>query len=401
VTERGGAAPTEDDLIARAREAFRARFGLEAGFIAVAPGRVNLIGDHVDYAGGLVLPMAIDRWTVAAGAWSPEARRSRLVALDVGESAELDLNGAIGGSARTVLGAAVGHWSGYIAGVVSELMTEAGRRRAVRAVDLLVTSSVPRASGLSSSAALELAVGTLLNHAWGLALTHPGLALACRRAEHLGGGVRCGVMDQFASALGVADHALRIDCRDLAVAPVPVSPALRVLVVDTRTPRSLSAGKYDGLVARLDRARAALGVESLRAVDRADLDGRGLDPDARASAEHFLDECALVDDAAGALGSGDAPALACAFAASHASLRERLGVSCPELDAAVAAASGCGPDIAARLTGAGMGGCAVIVCPADRSAAVADAVECSFARSFSRACEVLPVSAAGGARVVA
>jgi galactokinase len=390
--------PTKAALAERARVGFRARFGRDPEFIASAPGRVNLIGDHVDYAGGVALPMALNRWTAAAGAWSPDVRTARLHAIDLNEPAALDLYAGVDEHGRRVLDAPVGHWSGYIAGVFAELMLAAGRRRSARAVDLVVTSSIPIASGLSSSAALEVSVGTLLNHAWALDLPPREVALACQRAEHLGGGVRCGAMDQLASATGAQGHALLIDFADLRAAPVAIHPDLAVLVIDTRTPRALAAGRYDELVARVQRAERVLGaVPSGWTDDR--IAAAALDPEARASALHIAQECRLVHAAAVHLASGDARSLAATMAASHASLRDRLGVSCPELEAAVAGAVACGPDVGARLTGAGMGGCAVAVCPDGRAAEVADHVRARFHAEIGRSCEVIRVTPVAGASV--
>lgn len=388
-------------IVERARDAFRREFGREATVAAAAPGRVNLIGDHVDYAGGVVLPMAIDRWTVAAGDWSVDPLRPKLLAVDLGETAELDLTAGSddGGDVQRVMGAPVGHWSGYVAGVHAELMMLIGRRRQPRALDLAITSTVPRASGLSSSAALEVSVATLLDSAWQLETPADELALACQHAEHAGGGVQCGIMDQFASVFGIADHAIMLDCSDHSVTPAPIAPTLAVLVVDTRTPRQLTAGKYGELLLRMQKVKYALGL-SLRGLTAERINASDLAPDAKASGLHYVEETARVREGAEHLASGDAHALAGVMLASHASLRDRLGVSCPELEAAVSAAASCGPDVGARLTGAGMGGCAVVVCPAARAEEVAQGVRTKFAAAIGHPCEVLRVRGVDGAAAI-
>jgi galactokinase len=367
--------------------------------VGIAAGRVNLIGDHVDYAGGLVLPMAIDRWTVAAGDWSADPRRPRLFAVDLDEAAQLDLTLGAADDSEHVHGARVGHWSGYIAGVYLQTMLLASREHAKPALDLAITSTVPRASGLSSSAALEVAVATLLDHAWQLETTADELALACQHAEHVGGGVQCGMMDQFASVMGVADHAIMIDCGNYEVTPMRIAPTLAVLVVDTRTPRQLTAGKYGELFGRMQKVKDTLGP-SLRGLTLERVEASNLDARTKASAAHYVEETAAARAAAGYLGAGDAHALARVMLASHASLRDRLGVSCPELEAAVAGAASCGPDVGARLTGAGMGGCAVIVCPGARAAEVAADVRTKFAAAIGRPCDVLRVRAVDGAAAI-
>ena len=387
------------EVVDRARAAFRQQFGREAIFAGAAPGRVNLIGDHVDYAGGLVLPMAIDRWTAAAGDWSADPLQPTLLAADLGETAELDLTAGVDDDAKRVLGVPVGHWSGYVAGVYAELMMMLGRRRQARSLDLAITSSVPRASGLSSSAALEVSVATVLDHAWQLETPRDELALACQHAEHAGGGVQCGIMDQFASVLGVADHAIMLDCGDQSVTPAPIAPTLAVLVVDTRTPRQLTTGKYGELLVRMQKVRYTPGL-SLRGLTLERVNASTLDADTKASAAHYVEETAGVREAARHLASGDAAALAGVMLASHGSLRDRLGVSCPELEAAVAGAASCGPEVGARLTGAGMGGCAVVACPAGRAGEVAAAVRAKFAGAIGRECEVIAVRAVDGAAAV-
>ena len=302
---------------------------------AVAPGRVNLIGDHTDHTGGLVLPMAIDLATTVEGhpggstvelrsEWSEDPA---VVALDVAD-------------ATTVEPA----WARYVAGVVAELRPDTGFAGTV-------TTTLPVGAGLSSSAALEVAVA--------LALGFDGspleLALLCQRAEQAASGVPCGIMDQLASAAGVAGHALRIDCATLEVTPVAIPDGVDVVVVHSGEMRSLSGSAYAERAAACQAAEAAVGP--LRRATITDVDG--LPEPMRRRARHVITENARVDALVAALAASDGRAIGEVMAASHASLRDDFEVSTPALDALVVELVATPGVLGARLTGAGFGGCVV------------------------------------------
>jgi galactokinase len=305
-----------------------------------APGRVNLMGDHTDYNDGFVLPMAIDRWCVVAA--RPAAATSAR-SLDEGPEA--------------------GDWRRYLRAVEEAL---ARRGRPAAAIDAVLASDVPLGSGLSSSAALEVAWAVALCDAAALSLPAAELAAACREAEQAATGVPCGIMDQLAAAAGRDGSALLIDCRSLAVEPVPVPAGVAVLVVHSGLPRRLETSAYAERRRACEAAAAALGLPALRDATAGQVAD---DPIAR----HVVAENARVPAAAGALARGDLGELGRLFLESHASLRDDFGVSTPELDLLVdelVAAGAAG----ARLTGAGFGGCVVAVLePAsvDRVAATA------------------------------
>lgn len=304
---------------------------------AFAPGRVNLIGDHTDHTGGLVLPMAIDLGTTVVGErggdevvlrsdWAGDVVR---VPLDVADPASV-----------------APEWGRFVAAVVAALRPTEGLVGAV-------TTTLPVGAGLSSSAALEVAVAAAL----GADLADPvGLARACQRAEQAATGVPCGVMDQLASAAGVTGHALRIDCHELTVAPVPVPDDVEVWVVHSGEPRSLAGSAYAERAAACQQAESAVGPLRLAALG--DLDAIE-DPEVRRRARHVVTENARVDALVAALEAGDAAAIGEVMAASHASLRDDFEVSTPALDALVADLAATPGVLGARLTGAGFGGCAV------------------------------------------
>jgi len=308
---------------------------------ALAPGRVNLIGDHTDHTGGLVLPMAVDLGTSVEGQrggdevvlrsdWSGDEVR---LPLDVVDPAAVSPA-----------------WGRYVAGVVAELRPTAGFVGTV-------TTTLPVGAGLSSSAALEVAVALAL----GTDLDARGVALACQRAEQRASGVPCGVMDQLASAAGVEGHALRIDCHDLAIRPVPIPTGIEVWVVHSGQERSLAASAYAERAAACRRAEEVVGP--LRAADAGSLDAIE-DAVVRRRARHVVSENARVDALVHALAARDGAAIAEVMAASHASLRDDFEVSTPALEALVADLVATPGVLGARLTGAGFGGCAVALAEA-------------------------------------
>jgi len=303
---------------------------------ASAPGRVNLIGDHTDYTGGLVLPMAVDRHTVIEG--DQGGNEVVLSSRDEPGRAVLRLDLE---DPATVEPA----WARYAAGVVAVLRPVAGFAGEV-------TTTLPIGAGLSSSAALEVAVALAL----GFEGDARDLALACQRAEHVATGVPCGVMDQLASAGGVEGHALLIDCSTLAVDPVLLPQEVEVVVIHSGQRRTLATTPYSERREQCQAAEALIGpLCSASPDDVAQLS----DPVLRRRARHVVGENERVREMAQALRAGDLRAAGAAMAASHASLRDDFEVSTPALDDLVARLSRTPGVLGARLTGAGFGGCIV------------------------------------------
>lgn len=309
---------------------------------AIAPGRVNLIGDHTDYLGGLALPMAIDRATEVLG-----ERGGDHVVL---RSAELEgeVRLPVDAPLDTMLSlVGADHWGRYVAGVVAELRPTTGFEGALR-------STVPVGSGLSSSAALEVAIALALGHDG----TTRSLAELCQRAEQSASGVPCGIMDQLTSAAGIAGHALLMDFGHDTITPVPVPDDLDIVVVHSGESRTLAGSAYATRRAECERAESLIGP--LRSAALADLDGL-TDPLLRRRAHHVITENQRVRTFAEALRARRAVEAGRLMVESHASLRDDFEVSTPTLDALVARLAATPGVHGARLTGAGFGGCVVAV----------------------------------------
>jgi galactokinase len=309
-----------------------------------APGRVNLIGGHSDYSGGLVLPMAIDLGTTIVGRSGHE--RVVLVSQDDPEPAEVALDVS---DPSTVSPS----WARYVAGVVAEVAPTTGFIGRV-------STTIPIGTGLSSSAALEVAVALAL--VGDDRIDRRELALACQRAEHRASGVPCGIMDQFASLLGVEGHAVLIDCTTLDVTPVELPDGIAIVVVDSGQRRSLSTTGYADRRAEVARAAELLGHlpdASLSDVEALD------DGVLRKRARHVVRESHRVRDFVSALGKGDIGTAGALMTESHISLRDNQEVTTPALDTLVERLIGIPGVHGARLTGGGWGGCVVALTDLD------------------------------------
>jgi galactokinase len=339
----------EGDLRSNLTRAFEASFGGPPEWVARAPGRVNLIGEHTDYNDGFVLPMAIDRAVWVVG----RSRRDRTVAVyslyfDARREFELD------GLAR----GAGGEWIEYVRGVAWALQE---RGHALRGWEGVTAGDVPVGAGLSSSAAVEMATARAFHASSGFAWEPREMALLGQRAENEWVGVNSGIMDQMISASGVEGHALLIDCRSLEARPVPLPPGTSVVILDTSTRRGLVGSAYNERRAACEAAAAFFGVPALRDVDVATLEARApaMDPVSLRRARHVVTENARTLEAAEAMARGDAATMGRLMNASHASLRDDFEVSRRELDVIVELAQGRDGCHGARMTGAGFGGCAV------------------------------------------
>ncbi len=348
------------DLLKHLTDRFKQAYHAEPAFVARAPGRVNLLGEHVDYNDGWVLPAAIDRATyIAAGECS--SALVTLWAADLGEgttfrTTELETKRDVGGQP-------LASWARYPAGTAWALQQ---RGLAVKGMDAVFTSNVPRGAGLSSSAALEVAFASAWQKLGSWSLASMKLARTCQRAENEYVGVNCGIMDQFASACGRVGHALLLDCRSLEWEPVPLPTGVAIVIADTMVRRELGTSEYNTRRAQCEEAVRVLsenlpGIKALRDVSVEDFNRHAhqLSSIVQKRARHVVEECVRTQRAVGLLRAGDAAQFGALMNECHTSLRDLYEVSIPALNVMAEAAQQIEGCYGARLTGAGFGGCTV------------------------------------------
>jgi galactokinase len=382
-------------LRGRVRDEFRRRFGADPEFLARAPGRVNLIGDHTDYNDGFVLPMAIDR-DVWLAARARDDRQVMIRSLDFAEDATFSLEDEE--RAAPPAAHAPQPWVEFLRGVAWSLEQSGLPTRGWEGV---VAGEVPIGAGLSSSAALELAVARAFAAVGGLVWQPAAMARVAQRAENEWVGVNCGIMDQLISAAGVDGHALLIDCRSLETRQVPIPTAAAVVVLDTGTRRGLVDSAYNERRAQCEAAARLFGVRALRDIDEETFSKREkeLDPSTRKRARHVVTENARTLRAAELLERGDLTGVGELMDRSHASLRDDFEVSRSELDTMVELAQRDDACFGARMTGAGFGGCAVALVRRDRASAFARSVAAAYTVAVGLPAAAYVCEATAGASV--
>ncbi len=356
-----------------------------------APGRVNLIGEHTDYNEGFVFPAAIDLEIRIVFVPTSDGR-VRLARHDTGDRAEMAIDADRPSD---------GSWFDYVAGVLRELRATGLAPQGIRGI---IDSTLPMNAGLSSSAAIELASAWALLGDAAADVPPMDLARLAQRAENGYVGVNSGLMDQFASACGVAGAALFLDCRSLDWRAVPLPDDLALVVLHSGSPRRLASSEYNVRRAQCEAGVAAISkvepaVRSLRDVTPELLAAAGdtLDPIVLERCRHVVAENERVGRTVEALDAGDLATVGEMFAASHASLRDLYEVSSPELDALVQIATGVPGVVGARMTGAGFGGCTVNLVRPDAVEALRAAVEADYPARTGLSPRVFPVQAAAGA----
>ena len=346
---------------------FLETFGEEPDLVAAAPGRVNLIGEHIDYSDGFVLPFAIkDRTLVAARKRNDSTvriasaqRRNKIVTVEINQ----------------VKPGLKGEWERYALGVLWAMGIKEG-------VDLLIDGNVPLGAGLSSSAALECSVATAINHLFDLGLNLEELARLTQKAENQYVGVPCGIMDQSVSLMATQGSALLLDCRDLSTKNIPfdvASNGLELLIIDTQAHHALTDGGYAERRASCESVVVKLGVNSLRELSMEQLENsRALLTETEfVRARHAVTEMKRVLECVDALSNSDFEKVGHLINQSHASLRDDYTVSCPELDTAVEASLTAGA-LGSRMVGGGFGGSAIALIQASKTTETIKVIEKAF-----------------------
>jgi galactokinase len=388
---------SESSLAQLADEAaagFQKRFGRAPRWVAAAPGRVNLIGEHTDYNDGFVLPMAIERWTILAGA-PGSARELTVCSSALDGQARIDLTKSIERAEPA--------WANYVRGVAARFQ-EIGLE--IPGLELLVHSNVPLGGGLSSSAALEVATATLLEAATEHTLDPVAKAVLCQQAEHKFAGVPCGIMDQFTSVLARANHFLLLDCRSQQTELIPmIDQTVAVLIINTNVKHELAAGAYAQRRRQCETAARQMKVAALRdaTLDSLYAAQAQLDPVVLRRARHVITENERTVAAARALQDADWARLGELMFASHTSLRDDYEVSCLELDVLVELAQAMSPAnglIGCRMTGGGFGGCVVALARTDALEEIEGRMALGYRERTGREASMFISRPANGAHLV-
>jgi len=390
---------TLDEQLTSTREAFRAAYRRDPTIAAVAPGRVNLIGEHTDYNDGFVCPLAIERQSlVMLAPRDDHTARLRSTGMPGEAVFPVEIDGQDVRTAPITPGEP--DWSRYLRGVIAFSYTPRG-------FDLMLDSNVPAGGGLSSSASIELAAATALEAFGGITFDPVTKALLCQMAEHRFGGTPCGIMDQFISAMGKEGCALLIDCRDYTTRDVPMADApVVVLIINSNCAHELSGGEYAQRRRQCEAAARALGVPALRDATPGCLDALpgSVDQTVYARARHVIGENQRTLDAADAIAAGDWARVGELMFASHASLRDDYGVSTLELDLLVdLAAEHHDPAsgvIGSRMTGGGFGGCTVTLVRADAAERIAADIGRTYEQRTGIKPTVFTTRPAAGARLI-
>ena len=374
---------TLTELSKQTAQDFAKAYGREPRWIAAAPGRVNVIGEHTDYNDGFVLPMAIERYTIVAAAPATNAAKKIQLRSTHGDSpAVIDLT-------QPLKPAPKGTWSNYPLGVIAGFLA---RKLNPGGFDALIHSTVPLGGGLSSSAALEVSTATLLEVITGKKLDPVDKALLCQKAEHEYAGVPCGIMDQFISVMGKENHLLLLDCRSRKPELVPMSdPSVALLITNTNVKHELTGGEYAKRRAQCEQGAKILGVSSLRdaSPDALEHARSRMDDVVYRRAKHVIGEIERTVHAAAGVRASNWPTVGQLMYASHFSLRDDYEVSCAELDAVVEIAQQIGPKggvFGCRMTGGGFGGCTVALVRAD----AVDSISQKVASEYEKRTRIKP-----------
>ncbi|HEY5730359.1 MAG TPA: galactokinase [Anaerolineales bacterium] len=389
------------DLISKIKTIYQETFGHKPAHIARAPGRVNLLGEHVDYNDGFVLPAAIDRATYIA--FSPTtAPHSTIVAADFDQQTSFSTETI---STRTQTDSSpLPEWGVYPAGVMWALTEE---NLPVLPMNAVFASDVPRGSGLSSSASVEIAFTLAWQTLGGWTLPPMQRALIGQKAENQYVGVNCGIMDQFASACGVENKLLLLDCRSLTWKTIPLPIDVSIVIADTTVRRKLTSGEYNNRRAASEEAIKLLqhdlpNIRSLRDVsmDVFDRFAKNLPDEIEKRARHVVEEIGRTNQAEALLEAGDIQSFGRLMNECHASLRDLYEVSCPELNAMVNIAQTLNGCFGARLTGAGFGGCTVNLVSDDLAKEFASKLARQYKRETGLHAEIYVTRASNGAELI-
>ena len=386
------------ELQAQVDQEARLRLKQTKSIWAAAPGRVNLIGEHVDYNDGFVLPMAIERYTIVAAALTTDSTRSfaNCFSIDLQENIEVPLQGV---GTPTLHG-----WGLYLEGVIAGFVD---RGIEIPPFDAVIGSNIPTGAGLSSSAALEVSMATLLESLTGRTLDPVDKAVLCQTAEHRFAGVPCGIMDQFSSVFGKPNELMLLDCQSQEIKPVPfVDDRVSLLIINSNVKHKLADGAYAQRRAQCESALHKLNLPSWRNVtlDIIQAHHESLSQEELPRALHVVSETQRTLSAATAIKAASWEELGQLMYASHASLRDQYEVSCLELDLLVRLANSIGIEggvYGSRMTGGGFGGCTVSLIRTESLNSVIEFIHDRYFKETGIQAESFTSRPAQGAHVIA
>ena len=356
-----------------------------------SPGRINIIGEHTDYNGGCVFPAAVDKG-IAAAIQKSDTGKSTAVALDLNSKVEFDLN--------NLKPSKQGSWENYVFGVVAEIQN---RNKVVGDFNIVFKGNIPGGAGMSSSAALENSVVFGLNKLFDLGLTKTEMILISQQAEHNYVGVKCGIMDQYASMFGIKDHAILLDCRSLKSKPYKIDfKNHQFILINTNVKHSLSDSAYNDRRSACENIAKLLEVETLRDATEEDLEKiiNKVTPENYQKALYVIQEIIRTKKAAKAIENNDLEKLGALIYASHNGLQHQYKVSCDELDFLVDQAKKNKDVLGARMMGGGFGGCTINLIARNKVKDFAASASKAYKNKFNKECSVYFVELSQGTHLV-
>lgn len=377
-------------LIKQVKEEFIKAFKIDP-ILIFSPGRINLIGEHIDYNGGFVFPAAVDKGIVAAIAKS-DTGSSTAIALDLNSTIEFELN-----KLRPLK---EGSWENYVFGVVAEIQN---RNKVVGDFNIIFKGNIPGGAGMSSSAALENSVVFGLNELFKLGLNKTEMILISQKAEHNYVGVKCGIMDQYASMFGIKNNALLLDCRTLESKPYEIDfKEHQLMLINTNVKHSLSDSAYNDRRSACENIAELLKVETLREVSEKDLERiiHKVTPENYQKALFVIQEIDRTQKAAKAIEENDLETLGVLMYASHNGLQHQYNVSCAELDFLVDQAKKNKHVLGSRMMGGGFGGCTINLIARSEVKAFAETASKAYKNKFNKDCSVYFIELSQGTHLV-
>ncbi|MFS4481683.1 galactokinase [Hyunsoonleella sp. 2307UL5-6] len=379
-----------DKLINDVKEVFINNYKTKP-LLIFSPGRINIIGEHTDYNDGYVFPAAVDKG-IAAAIQKTDANISSAFALDMDSKLEFDLDG--------LKPSTEGSWENYILGVVAEIQNQ---NNVIGNFNIVFKGNIPSGAGMSSSAALENSVVFGLNELFNLGLTKHEMILISQKAEHNYVGVKCGIMDQYASMFGIENNALHLDCRSISSKPYEINfENHQLMLINTNVKHSLSDSAYNDRRSVCENISELLGVKALRDATEKNLETLvdKVTPANYQKALYVIQENKRTLDAIDAIQKNDLKALGKLIYQSHEGLSTQYKVSCDELDFLVAQARNNDFVLGARLMGGGFGGCTINLIQKDKAKAFAKTVSLAYKTKFDKDCSVYFIKLSGGTHLV-